>query len=326
VIRGYGAALLSLILTLPLPAETFRTLVAGKIDLSVDDADGQSLELSYIDSVVVRFKQGSRFIRGVELELKVPQGYLKYRGSLALAFYSDLKDAPEPGVADVSAQRAGFTPLPNKLQTIYQIPIRTDAGLKTSPYVAIPTGVVLPDAFPLLVRLMPVIKGLSEEIEQMRFYLNVKPILSDEGAVRVQFRYPEQLKSRPFTMLIDDAVVANPSEEHLLKEGDHHLAIVSDDYRNESRRFNVQRGKVLELPVELQDPTPLLIFEGPENSTVYFDGQKIVDYSAAIPTEPGEHQVRFQVGDYSIVKPLVIRKGRTYRIALTIDVTVTEKE
>jgi len=324
--RGYGAALLLLVLTLPLPAETFRTIVAGLVDLSVDDIDGRTLELSYVDSVVVRFKQGTRFMRGVELELKVPPAYLKYRGSLSLAFYSDLKATPEPGVADISALRAGFSLLPNKLQAIYQIPIRTDAALKSSPYVTIPTDVVLPDSFPLLVRLMPVIKGLSEEIEQMRFYLNVKPILSDEGAVRVQIRYPEQLKGRPFTMLIDDAVVADPAEERLLKEGEHHLAIVSDDYRNESRRFNVQRGKVLELLLELQDPTPLLIFEGPENSTVYFDDRKIVDYSAAIPTEPGEHQVRFQVGDYSIVRPLVIRKGRTYRIALTIDVTVTEKE
>jgi len=324
--RGYGAALLSLVLGMPLAAEAFRTIVAGQVDLAVSDVDGQSIALSYVDSVLVQFKEGSRFIRGVELELKVPQSYLKYRGSLAVAVYADLKEIPKPGVADVNAFRAGFNLIPNKLQTIYQIPIRADAELKASPYVTIPTEVIAPTSFPILVRLMPVIKGLSEEIEQMEFYLNVKPILSDEGAVRVVVRYPEQLKGRPFTMLLDDTLIPNPLEERLLKEGEHHLAIVSDDYRNESRRFVVQRGKVLELPVDLQDPTPLLVFEGPENSVVYFDQKKIEDYSAAIPTEPGEHEVRFQVGDYSIVKPLVVRKGRTYRIALTIDVTVSEKE
>jgi hypothetical protein len=160
----------------------------------------------------------------------------------------------------------------------------------------------------------------------MTFQLSVKPIFSDEGAVRFIPRYPEQLQGRPFTVLIDDVLVENPSIELLLKEGEHHLVILSEDYRNESRRFMVERARVLELAVELQDPTPLIILESPENTRVFLDNRLVRNESEAIPVEPGVHEVKFQVSDYAITKSITVQRGKTYRIALTVDVSVSESD
>ncbi len=324
--RVLCAALLILFLCGVAGAEAFRTIVAGRIDVSAAESDGASLPLSFIDSAVIGLGGDDRFIRGVELELRIPQAYFKYRGSLALVFYAGMDHVPASGVADLSAKRVGFEIMPNKLQSVYRIPLREGHGLKASPYVTIPTPIVPPATFPMLFRIFPVIKGMPEEMETLRFQLIAKPILSDEGALRLSFRYPEKLKDKPITVRLDDAVLDLPTKELFLKEGEHHLAVVSDDYRNESRRVMIERGKVLDLAVELQDPTPVVSIEAPENAAVYFDGQMVADPRSPLSAEPGEHEVRFSVGDYSVVKPITLRKGRVYRVALSIDVIVSEEE
>ncbi|MDR1587444.1 MAG: hypothetical protein LBS57_08320 [Treponema sp.] len=307
-----------------LGAEPFRALIAGSVEVSLDSREGASVPLNYNGSALISLGEETRFFRGIELELQAPQLWLSYRGSLAMAVYAELDRVPSVGVADLSGKRIAFEPLPGKLQMAYQIPIRSAHGLRTSPYVSVPAGVTPPASFPILFRIMPVIKGLTEELETIVFQLGVKPILSDEGALKLSPRYPEQLQGKPFTVLIDDVLIENPVEERLLKEGEHHLVILSEDYRNESRRFVVERAKVLDLTVELQDPTPLIVFEGPQNALIFLDNAPV--FRESVPAEPGIHEVKFQVGDYTIIKTLTIQRGKTYRVALSVDIDVSESE
>jgi hypothetical protein len=309
-----------------LGAEQLRALNAGAILVSLEKPGGDSINLSYTGAAVILLDQETRFFRGIEVELIVPQSYMAHRGSLALALYADLDKTPEPGIVDLEARQIGMEPLPNKIQIVYQIPIRPDHGLRDSPYATLPVGIVPPESFPLLFRILPVIKGLSESVETMTFRLSVKPILSDEGAVRIIPRYPEHLGRRPFTTLIDDAVVERPQDTRLLKEGEHSLVIISDDYRNESRRFVIERGKILELSIALQDTIPLVYFEAPDNALIFFDNEAVDSSRQPISADPGLHEVRFQMGDYTMVKPLTILRGKTYRVALAVDVSISEND
>jgi hypothetical protein len=307
-------------------AESLRVLIAGNLEISQDKPVKVSVPLGYNGSALISLGEDPRFFRGIELEIAAPQLWLSYRGSLALAVYADLDKVPPPGIADLQARRIAFEPLPNKIQIAYQIPLRASHGLRSSPYVSVLSGFVEPGSFPLLFRIMPVIKGLSEELETMIFQLSVKPILSDEGAVRLNYRYPEQLPGKPFTILIDDILIENPSGERLLKEGEHHLIILSDDYRNESRRFMVERAKVLELAIELQDPTPLMIFEGPENALIFLNEKPVYAALGPVPVDPGVHEVTYQVGDYTLTRSITVLRGKTYRIALSVDIALSETE
>jgi hypothetical protein len=324
--KRLSALLLMLLLCITIHAENFRTIIADSAEVSAKNPDGTIIELGYIDSLLIYLHDDIRFLRGVEIELSVPQLYLQYRGSLALALYSDIVDGAQLGVADVNARQLTMEPLSNKIQTVYQIPIVDDHGIKGSPYASLPAGVLLPSSFPLLIRIMPVIKGLSDRIETMKFTITARPIFNDFGAVRIITHYPEMLQNKPFTLIIDDTVIENFHEELLLLEGEHNLAVISDDYRNESKRFIVEKTKVLDLAIDLQDPTPLVIFAVPENTQVFFNNQAVADIKTPFPTVPGEHQVKFQVGDYSITKPLLVQKGKTYHVDLAIDVMVSENE
>ena len=325
--RTCAAAIIFLLLaSFHAQGESIRVLIAGIHKVSLSEPEGTTVLLSYVSSSLIQLEGDIRFFRGVQLELTAPQNFIAYRGSLAAALYGDLNRIPLPGVADLEGHRLSFSPLPAKIQITYQIPLKEAHGLKTTPYATVLTGIVNPSSFPLLFRLMPVIKGISEELEQMVFTLNVKPILSNEGALRFNFRYPDNLLNRPFTVLVDDTVIANPEEERLLPEGEHHLVILSGDYRNQSQLFVIERAKTLDLTVELQDPTPLLVFEYPENAKVYLDNVLVPNPKIPHPVEPGFHEIRFQVSDYSITRPITVQKGKTYRIALAVDVNISESE
>ncbi|MDR0378017.1 MAG: hypothetical protein LBH70_09520 [Spirochaetaceae bacterium] len=315
-----------LILPFPLEAESLRVSIAGSTEVVLGDSEKQPIPLSYTDSALIRMDEDSRFFRAVEVEFMTPQNYLPYQGSLALEVYADLNAVPDTKVADIEARRIFFEPIPNKILNVYQIPIKQGHGLKTSPYVTVLPETVFPPSFPVLFRVVPTIKGVREEIEAMRFSLRVKPILGTEGAVRLIPKYPENLRDRPFTVHIDDMVIENPNEELMLKEGEHHLVILSNDYRNENRVFVIERGKTLELTIALQDPTPRVIFEAPETARIFFDDHLVVSRETSMPAAPGVHAVKFELSDYSIVKSLTVQKGKTYRVSMAVDVQISEND
>jgi hypothetical protein len=314
------------IFAIPATAESFRALLEGTMELSADNPEGSSLNLAYNGSALINLGRGSRFFRGIELELSAPQVWLTQRGSLAMLIYAELDRLPSPGINDLEGRRVAFDSLPNKIKIIYQIPVRRSHGLRTTPYVTVTADTTLPTSFPILFKLMPIVKGLSEEVENMRFVLNARPILAEEGAVRLNFRYPEQLKDKPFIVLIDDIVVNNKAEEQMLKEGEHHLVVLSEDYRNENRRFLVERAKRLDIVINLQDPTPLIIFEAPGNTRIFLNNHPVVRESGPIPVEPGVHEAKFQVGDYTLTKNITIQRGKTYRIALAVGIDIEEND
>ncbi len=306
-------------------AESFRAAIAAKVTLDSSIPQGESCYLAYTDSALIAFAGDIRFTRGIEIELRIPQEYMKYRGSLALGFYTSLNPPPELGVVDLSAQNLIFDTLPAKLQNVYQIPLRKEHGLKASPYVTIPKLELKAASFPLLLRIMPVMKGLPDEIESFRFQIGVKPILSDEGALRFGLIFPESKPNGEVLVRVDDELI-DPNSELLLKEGAHLLTVSSEAYRLESRRFHIDRARVTELQVELQDATPEVIIEAPANARISINGISLESGITALRLEEGDYEFRMDIDDYAISRTVSLIKGRQYRIALSLDLTVTESD
>ena len=310
-----------------LHSESFRTIVEGSIEVTPETPSGNAASLGINSSVYITTGADIRFIRGVELEITAPRSWLPYRGLLFMTIYNNVSPQSSEGTADIEGNRIAFEPLPSRLRIIYHIPIRQSHGLRTTTSVTVPiSGFIQPASFPVIFRLSAVEKGLTNEFEQMTFTITARPILSDEGAVRIIPRFPPQLRGRPFTVLIDDNVINSISEQVVLREGEHHLVILSDDFRNESRRFIIERARVTDLIIELQDTTPIIIFEGPQNSLVFLNNIPVSNIREPIAVEPGQHEVRFLIGDYTVMRTLNIQRGKTYRIALEVDLTIQEEE
>jgi len=312
----------------PLHGESFRTDVDGALSISADRSaeNHNPITIGIDGSVLINIASDVRFIRGVELEITAPQGWLQYRSSLLMMIYNNLNHKTADGITDFEGRRIAFEPLPSRLRIIYQVPIRQQHGLRNTTTTTVTAAVALPETFPLLFRLQPTEKGLPAQFDQFTFNVTARPIFSDEGAVRIITRFPPNQRNKPFTVLIDDNVVNSISEEIILKEGEHHLVILSDDYRNESRRFLVERTKVIDLTIELQDPTPFIIFEGPQNVSIFLNNVPVTETREPCMIDPGMHEVRFQIGDYTVIKTLNVQRGKTYRVSLGVDLIVSEDD
>jgi len=316
--------LLSPAVFLQAQVESFRTSVENTIEIS-PGSEVSPVSIGINSSVIINLGTNTRFLRGLELEITAPQNWLRYQGSLVMFMYNNITPRTAFGMSDFSGNRIAFEPLPSRLRIIYHIPIRPQHGLRTTTTVTVPSSVVQPVSFPLMFRLMQVSKGLPDEFENMRFNLIVRPILSDEGAVRIVPRFPPQLRDRPFTVLINDNIITNISEEIVLREGENHLIVLSDDYRNISTRFIVERAKVIDLILDLEDITPIIIFEGPQNAQIFLNNTQVRNREP-INVDPGTHEVRFHVDDYTVIRTLNIQRGKTYRVSLSVDLTIREED
>jgi len=306
--------------------ESFRTVVDGVVSVTTENQQGSSINIGINNAVIINIDTNPRFLRGIELEITAAQSWLQYQNALVMMVYNNINPQTASGVTDFTANRTAFEALPSRLRIVYQIPVRADHGLRTTTSITVPTGVIQPVTFPVMFRLMQVTKGLPLDFERMTFNLTARPILSDEGAVRLTPRYPPQLRNRPFTVLINDNIITNINEEIVLREGEHHLVILSDDYRTVSRRFIVERGRVIELILDLQDPSPVIVFEGPQNTQVYLNNSLIPLTREPLIVEPGSYEVRFQIGDYTIIRTLNVQRGKTYRVSLAVDLTIFEED
>jgi hypothetical protein len=306
-------------------AENIRVNIAETLELTKEKTSGGVLQLGAGDSAAVFLDNDTRFFRGIEVELTAPQLWLANHGSLAMAIYTAPSKLPVRGTQEFTAVQLRADVIAARIQSVYQIPVRKNHNLRSSAYAAV-TPETLPGEFPVIIRLMPLVKDLSEEVQNMKFQLNIRPLLSDEGSARINIRFPPKLQNKPFTMLIDDKLIENPQGEHIFREGEHHLMLISNDYRNESRRFLVERGKTVELNIALQDVTPLLIFEAPDNSRLFLDNIRVTSAQAPKPVEAGVHEVKLIMSDYTIIKTIFVQKGKTYRVAFTFDLSVVEEE
>jgi hypothetical protein len=314
------SALFALSSTL-LPAETVKAALADKLVVDAVSAEALTATFPENQALILDIEGDTRFLRGLEVELTAPQSALA-RTAFFLTFYRDVKESGE--AADEWEAKPVYTEnLAGKISTVYQIPLRMNAGFRRTPYVTLLPEAVDEAAFPLLLRITPA-RAASDEIAL--FHLSVRTVFGDEGAVKLTLRYPQLLRDRPVSVLIDDEVVDNVAALQFLKEGEHQLLVISEDYRTESRRFFVDRGKTAEIFITLKDTMPLLLFEAPERALFFINNRRITTTNAPYPIAPGIYDIKIQVSDYTIIKTVQIQKGKTYRIAFTMDLSVSEAE
>lgn len=314
--------ILSLLLVTPLGAEQFRTQLAGALDLRTSREAVH--EMGFNDSLLLRVPSDMRFVRGIELELVCPQAAVRASGSLAVVFYRAGNLSRPEGIVDVNANQLFIDQLPGRLRSLYQIPLREKHGFKTSPYARIPFAYAGSGDY--LFRLMPISKGFEEGIESWRFTVKARVIHADEGAVSLAVTYPPGLEGEAWTVTVNDEEVAPVDGELILSAGEHQLTLRGPAFRTEHRLVNIAPGEVRELAIALRDPAPLVYIQTPENAEVFFDEVAFEGGAEPLVTTPGEHEVRFTIGDYTITRTLLVRLGASYEVNLVVDVDIVEKE
>lgn len=313
-----------------LGAQELRTIVAGSLPIAAENAEGGRLSMGYADAVALTYPKESPFIQGFEIEVKSPAAAMSLpSGALAWELWQRVEPEPDRNRWTYTGERLLTQPLPARAGFVIQVPTRADHGLKTGPYATVYPLVVEAREFPVLFKLTANVKGISPELEAAQFQVSVKPLLTDEGGVRIVLRWPEGAERQAVNLGIDDRKVdqryIDGKDFLVVKPGTHFLRLSSELYRDESRSFTVERGKIVEVVIELQDTTPLLTIEAPDSAIVSLDGARIDHLQRpSFTVEPGEHTVSCRIGDYTVQRKFSAFRGKTYRILLSVDLLVQE--
>lgn len=303
--------------------DTFRVRSLSVIAIDGQKSEAQSVDLGYNDAIGIVFPKNTTFLKGVEIEIKIPQDILSYRNSMAYGLYRKIQPYPVASSIDYQGEQITLQTLPSRLSFVLQLPLQKNHNLKTGPYSTVLNYVYDVSKGPLLFRLLPIMKGLPENIESLVFSVKVKPILTDEGGFQLKILYPKDTPA-PVSVRIDENLIQNSEGLTVLSPGNHHLSIVSDEYRNEVRMFTVESARVTEFTVTMQDTIPRLFLVAPENARIFVDGNPVENTKESMPVQSGEHTIRFLIGDYELTRQITVEKAKDYTVSMKIDIEVTE--
>jgi hypothetical protein len=302
-----------------------RALVGGVAALSAEEPEGVELSIGFDESVALFMPKDSPFVQGVEIEIKSPRAAVAVPGGFAYELWRRVEPEPDRKRVSYRGERLISRALPARAGFAIRIPVRAMHSIKPSPYSELLPLVVEARDFPLVFKLASVSKALTAEAEKAKFLVRARPLLGEEGALSLRFRYPEGTSERsPLYVTVDDRKV-DPAAPILLKAGTYRLGVASDAYRDESRVVVVEQGRTLDLLVELQDGRPLLTVEAPDSAIVSLDGRRLDKAEReGIRIEGGEHSATCRIGDYTLTRRFIASAGKPYRLVLDIDLRVEE--
>jgi len=328
--RARVLAFLGAILCLPAFGDNIRGLVVEEVRLASDAGYEKTVAIALEEAAAVHLEGDTRFLRGVRLELRLSNLLKQHFDSFALAVYSDLAPEPRLNMKSFQGKRVFFQYMPylNRVYLFIQF-----AGME-GPEEDLPAGTfrfeIAREDFPILVAVLPLMKGIPDTVAESKFFLTAKPVLEKKGLFELILRYPPGMEDEPVTVFLNERELetvkggtANGKRE--LAAGLHTLRIQSAAFRQVSASFTIESGKTSTLEIVLEKLASLLSIEAPQNAEVYLDGEKITDFAARrFPVEEGGHQVRIKIGDYSLTKKFTVQQGRDYHISCVFDILIGE--
>ncbi|MBQ7612137.1 MAG: hypothetical protein IJU92_03585 [Spirochaetaceae bacterium] len=285
--------------------------------LDVND-EVSSTQVRYGAGVAFKVQTPQYFLQGIEIEIKQSNTTLYFQNSLEYQIFACQQPLSQDNLI-FSATSLEKKLLPNRLSTNVQIPTREKHSLKTSTYTTVIPTVLTEDTC-LLVRILPVLKGLSTEFEQALFTISARPIFTNEGGLRIHTQFPKQ--HAPVYMSLNEVPISLPEDNDFLivPIGEYKLILEADEYRTEVRNIKIQQANILDVHILFRSIIPLLYVYVPKEVEVFLDRKKIAQEKTPMEISVGKHTIRLQLGHYELIRQIDAEEGKTYTISMDIDV------
>ncbi len=319
----YGTVFSCLLTTMTATAEAFRVRTTIPLTLNVINDESQATA-TMNDALLITLPADMTYVSGVELKFKVPETVAAWRDTIAYSLYDDIRPRPSAQTVDYEGTRISVSTFPGKLSHIIYIPLSENNAVRHSPYHDIIA--VRPDIKNgyVFFRMQLAMKGAPEDLENAVFAVTAKPVLLNKGTLRLLIIEPDGAH-KPYTVMIDEQTVTTKGGT-LLDTGEHHLSITSDEYRNEVRTFRIEQAKTTELAVTMRGIEPILKIVSPNDARIFLDDEPLANTKEPVTVTPGDHTVRFMIGDYEVVRTVSAANGRSYTVHLSVDAAVTEDD
>jgi hypothetical protein len=303
-------------------AESFRIHHLFPVTFSDNNITEQTVTTGINDSIAIFIPSDLTYLEGIEIKMQIPESVAEWRDSIACSLYEKITPVPDESKIDYTGTRTFVATLPVRVSWTFQIPLKKNNTLKTSPYAEKLN--ILPDVSQkmIFVRLQPAMKGIPEEMQNAELKISIKPLLVSKGRLRIMTKAPE---NKPYTVFVDQQQVTLEKTGIIIDTGIHNVTIVSDFYRNETRTVRVDQAKTTDLLIVLKSIEPTLLITAPDNTTVFIDDEPCTKIGSEFTISEGDHKIKFLIGDYEIIRNLTVQKGKSYTAALSVDLNISEE-
>ena len=267
----------------------------------------------------------------IRLILDIPRSFLRYRDSFSLSLYSSYSPPAGEGIQNYSGTLLYQDMLPSFSRVSINIPLtkREQSGGAGVINVKKPLDRSI---FPLVLQIVPIMKGLPAELVHSAIPISAELLLEDAGFLDLSILDPRESPiADPQSGIyqidgekIDPKRLMQPLK---LSTGVHTLQIEVPGFAAENSTFSITRGERSRKKITLQPLLGKYRIQAPKGTLLYIDGEQIPsDDSESLKGElsPGEHMLFFRFGDYQLSRKIDIEGGKEYTIELFFDILVQE--
>lgn len=300
-----------------------RASVSAAVTVSAAAPEGVSVPLRYNQAVGISLSPDTVFLQGLEFELRIPKAMQGAESSIAWALYASVFPAPSVDKVEYSGELIATQALPARVALSLVLPVSERHSLKGSPFASLVPMVVGPDRFPIFFKLTPIGKGLLSSMETAEFRLNVRPVLRDEGGLKISLDFPDGSDPAGVAVYVDDKKLEDHRGLAIVRKGARVVRVVAEGFREEVVTVPVEAGRIVPIELTMTPNLPRFAFEAPAGTVILLDGQAVPPSEmGGLAVEPGEHTLFFRIGDYSMTRKIQALRGKTYKLVLSVELDV----
>lgn len=318
--KFYTGFLLLLLTPFFLMAENVNGLFQGYLSLAQENTLSVNLE----QIAAIDFDKETSFLEGIELKIEVPRDMLQYRNSFAVYVYKNISPQPSGDDRFYKGSRIFMRMLPVQNNIYIRIPAVSDNSIVQSADSILIPGFTPRTDYPLLVTILPIMKGIPESVYNKAFDLTCKPIYSPKGSLSIQINSDLIDGDETFTVNIDGQPVKWPSDSYILDEGLHNIHVLSSSGMEQEASVVINAGEKQNLDLQFTYAEPEIKIEAPEGIVIYLDDELLIrkDPDEPLKLEAGDHSVVFEIGGYQFSRDFTVAPGDSLIISLQMDVLI----
>jgi len=305
----------------PVYPENIRGTIAGMLQI-----DGPTVELKPDELITVVYPDEiSAFQEGIEIQVEIPSSLRRFRNSFALMIYRNISPEPKKNRNEYNATRIHMELIPAREKTFVRIPFDKTHGITGDALTSILPMPVNAEQFPLLVVVLPIMKGIPDAAFSEKLKISATPIWKNEGSLTVNITNPSGNSEETIQVIVDNSVI-ELNETIKLQTGIHKVRVASTHAPVIEQTIVLEPGEEITLNLELDYRPPELTIHIPGDSIVRLDGELIEndDTVKVVKVDPGGHSISYTLGELEVSRSFTVQPGSRIKIHLFVDVEITE--
>lgn len=311
---------MAVLISNPVFAENIRGKNAGTLQ-----DEGSRVVFHPEELVVIDIDSIPDFQEGMEIRLEIPSALRRYQNSFAVLIFRNISPDPSPDNRSYSGTRAYMRLLPSRDSTFVRIPFSDEHGISGDALTDVLPVSIKADQFPLLLTVLPVMKGIPDSAFTEELSVGVMPLWKNVGVLTVGIANPSGNPDEIISLMVDGNEI-EPNSDLTLNSGIHRVRVTSTHAPTVERTVAIEPGQELSLNLILDYRPPELTVNIPEGSIVLLDGEEI-DVSGdvtVLETTPGDHIITYSLGNLEVNRSFTIRPGAKVKIDLVIEIDIVE--